>query len=148
MKNRVYEYLKLIGLHDRRAAFVLKHGMPFNGANLPKKYRHGSIGACYRNSALMSLRHDLIYVEGFGSINSHHSPTLHAWCIDTEGHVLDRTWSFTGENSYYGIPISKSYIKTMYRRAGHYGVIDMWEFEWPIYEEEPACFLSNWCENG
>jgi hypothetical protein len=143
MENRVLDYLIEKAPHDRSAKFVLKYGVAFKGGALPKIYRRGRIGACYRNSALMSLRHGLTYVEGFASTNINHLPTLHAWCIDLEGNVLDRTWGFTGENAYFGVPINSGYVKHMHKIAGIYSVIDLWELGWPIYAEDPASFLAD-----
>ncbi len=94
--NRVHEYLIKTGQHIsltkfNLAEFVLKYGLAFKAAPLPDIYRRGRIRACYRNSALMSLRHGLTYVEGYASVDTGHEPTLHAWCVDATGNVFDRT---------------------------------------------------------
>ena len=144
MNNRVFDYLKLHSYGDREN-FVLKYGVCCKAQELPKRYRRGAMRACFKNAALMSKRHDLIYVEGFASANKGHSPTLHAWCIDKCGSVYDRTWSFTGLNSYFGIPIKQSYLKKMYEATGAYGVLDQWEIGYPILTENPEFFI---CRNA
>ncbi len=141
MNDRCQKELEKFGT-GRSAKFVLKYGRSFIPTDLPKEYRHGEMGNCYKNSALMSFKHKLTYVEGFATVLENDFPTLHAWCIDDDGNVLDRTWAYTGKNSYFGVPIKDSYIKIMYKKSGYYGVIDRYELNWPITREEPSNFLA------
>ena len=110
MNNLVYHDLNASAPYDRMKEFALKHGIEFKGQNLPKRYRHGEMKACYKNSALMSFRHNLIYVEGYASASNCHHSTLHAWCINELGEVFDRTWPYTSLNTYYGVSIKREYI--------------------------------------
>jgi hypothetical protein len=143
MTQSVREHLVQLAPYSKVTAFVLKYGTSFTGQLLPKKYRRGTLRLCFKNSALLSLRHGLTYVEGFASPSLQLAPTLHAWCIDSKGAVIDRTWAFTGHNSYFGVPISNAYLEAMYKKAGCYGVLDLWQYDYPICTEMPERFLFN-----
>ncbi len=128
--------------------FVHRHGWEFVGQPLPKPHRHGRRAACFKNSALMSLKNDLIYVEGYASQSDEfHKPVLHAWCIDESGAVFDKTWRYAEDSSYFGIPIAREYVEKMHESAGFFGVLDLWELKWPILKEDPNVFLHDWAKS-
>jgi hypothetical protein len=75
--------------------FLLLHGQEFQGTKWTtfrgRGYRKMRPRQCFYNAWIMSLaRDDLTYYEGFaysGLITVHH-----AWCIDSDGLVVDPTW--------------------------------------------------------
>lgn len=131
--------------------FVRKYGRFFEGQPLPKKYRSGGIQVCFANSYRMALRHQLIYVEGY-AIPAHSSlGTLHAWCVDHNGMVLDRTWR--PAKAYFGIPFQTQFLKRTIaaRRKGlgeeyYFGLLDDWQSGHSLIEElgdMPELWLEN-----
>ena len=112
--------------------FVLKNGKRMGqrserSDNFPK----GTIKECFRNAYLLAVEHDLTYCEGYamGII-----PTLHAWCLDKDGHVIDITWKDGIE--YIGVMFSTKYVNKILLERKSYGVIDNWEMEWPLLRGE------------
>jgi len=125
--------------------FVLKHGQPFNGQPLPACFRRGGFKLCFANSARMAERHrELTYVEGFA-----HAPLLqgepvhHAWCVDRNGLVYDRTWAFEPEREYLGIPFKLSLVRQLIRLSGEYSVLDRWEADCLFFLQHPEQYLAS-----
>jgi hypothetical protein len=50
---------------------------------------------------MLAQDNDLIYVEGF-AVGVF--PTLHGWCVDDAGNVIDPTWPDGRGKEYYGVP--------------------------------------------
>lgn len=117
--------------------FVLQHGMRFDGrGKLPKKARMGKARQCFKNATQLVLAHpNLTYVEGYacGII-----PVMHGWCVTKEGDVIDPTWKDGRE--YFGVPIKRSYLIKSMRLYGVYGIIDLWQNRWPIFNLQPEEF--------
>jgi len=95
--------------------------------------------ACYANSYRMLKRHgtahDLTYVEGWSLWGS--AVFAHAWCVDRDDGVLDRTLNC---EAYCGVPFARRYVVSVIearRRAGdlYFGLIDDWEAGWPLLRE-------------
>jgi hypothetical protein len=117
--------------------FVRRYGRLFEARNLPKPFRRGPIGACYANSYRMAVRTGLTYVEGY-ALGHHGSAQLHAWCVDDDGGVFDRTW--VDALAYLGVAFRTSYLKEVIgrRRRRHnlyYGLLDDWRARWPLEKE-------------
>lgn len=115
--------------------FVLQHGRPWTPQPLPKEHPRGVIKECFRNSAVLVMRHprQLIYCEGYamGLI-----PVMHAWAIDNEGKVIDPTWRTTGKE-YFGIAFQFKYLCSALRKQKVYGLIDLGTFRWPLLTLDP-----------
>jgi len=118
--------------------FVRRYGRFFTPQQLPKQFRRGGVKLCFANSYRMAIDHSLTYVEGFAvsQLISDYA-TLHAWCVDARGNVLDRTWGLGV--AYFGIPFQTDYLqsvigerkKTLGKQAP-YGLLDDWQNNWPL----------------
>ena len=103
--SSVRHYLERISLHEPEAAYVLRHGRPFQQRELTPEERafvegcaarYGRrfpSGACFKNSQQLLLFGDdegrLRYVEGYASCSG--IPWLHGWLTIGEK-VIDPTW--------------------------------------------------------
>jgi len=125
--------------------FVLKHGQFFKPGKLPKPFRYGPIGYCYCNSHNFLMNHGkrmgLTYVEGYAfSDIAGGSVTIHAWCSDLSGNVLDRTWREPAL-AYFGIPFQRNYLIEAMRlrseRLGEkaFGILDDWQGDYPLIKQ-------------
>jgi hypothetical protein len=107
--------------------FLLEEGRSYPIG--PETYAgdRGTPQSCFRNSAeLAQMRRGLTYVEG--KINCHGVPIDHAWCIDTNGVVVDPTLRDNDDGhiaDYFGVPFRLAYVMTALRINGFYGVLDM-----------------------
>jgi hypothetical protein len=106
---------------------------------------------CFKNSYNMAIRHGITYVEGIASKESEPLyPQHHAWCIDSDGKVLDRTWGIAF--AYFGIPFKTKFVRALLterkqRRPDsmYYGVLDDWQSKHPLinlYGEQPELWLA------
>ncbi|MGW2654414.1 hypothetical protein ACWC1D_12280 [Streptomyces sp. NPDC001478] len=83
--------------------FVFAYGRWFTPAPLPTQIRPLPARACFTNASAVEREHpSLAYTEGFG-LSDGALPTLHAWCTDGAGRVVDPTWSDFGARAYLGI---------------------------------------------
>jgi hypothetical protein len=74
-------------LFERLAA----EGRYFAPRPLPKRYKLGTPGNCFEDAGRLALNSDsLTYCEG---IAMSVFPVHHAWCIDSKGRVVDKTWA-------------------------------------------------------
>ena len=125
---------------------VFQHGREFEPRRLPKPYTMGEQNDCFANSFKMMLRHDFIYCEGYMLPSSDFPlPMLHAWCVDRDGNVLDRTVS-AGE--YFGIPFKRAFVERIVMKYEMYGIINNWEAGYPMRNADPADFLFTDFEEG
>ena len=95
---------------------------------LPKRYRLGTPRNCYEDAALLALdSRRLTYVEGYAmSI----FPVPHAWCVDPQGRVVDKTWAavdaaFPTNRSnlaYFGLEIPDGALYAALHKNKVYGV--------------------------
>ena len=113
--------------------FVLREGMFYGGrSDNSNEYKKGKMKDCYRNAYLLAdAFSDLTYCEGYamGII-----PVLHAWCIDSEGQVIDNTWPDGSE--YYGVRFKFWFVTDTIFRHRCWGVIDNWQDKWPLLRGE------------
>lgn len=107
--------------------FVLDHGRMFTIT--PKSFpRTGKMKECFKNALALAIRRNLTYCEGY-AINI--IPTIHAWCIDKDGNVIDPTWENAKE--YYGVPFQTDYVLDFTDRHGVYdSVVENWRDKWPL----------------
>lgn len=112
-------------LGARVDAFLLEFGGEYQSRELPAKYKAGKLGRCFENAALLAMANDsLTYVEGYAAIENLGSiPVHHAWCIDSNCHVVDVTWPSDEKKDYIGIPIPVEVLRSELLRLKQYGVL-------------------------
>lgn len=101
--------------------FMLCRGLVWRAAPLPADIRKGKPRKCYQNAALLAMHHPekYIYVEGIahGII-----ATEHAWCVTTDGQVVDPTWKSPENCAYLGIPIAPEFLRRCTLESGYWGI--------------------------
>lgn len=100
--------------------FVLRNGtvslaQPWAGKRMPQ-------GQCFRNAALCS--EDGTYCEGYGWRKSLPILIHHAWRVDSDGRVVDRTWDRPEECQYMGVLFSEKVLMKELMRTKYYGLLD------------------------
>ncbi len=73
-------------------------------------WRRGSLDDCYRKAAMFAIKHpELKYVEGFAFGPPNDVVYAHAWNVDDEARVIERTWyqpdDWVEGMTYYGVVI-------------------------------------------
>ena len=88
--------------------------------------------ACYANVLHAAIARKSVYVEGFATPKPGSLAVLHARVnnLHNSGVAYDLTWRDGHE--YFGIPFRLDYVLRMCERAGHPGVLDIWELGWPL----------------
>ena len=93
----------------------------------------GAARQCFRNSVRLALRRPRFYtyVEGY-AINKWAAgrPVAHAWCVDPEGFVVDRTWDNGAD--YFGVPLRVGYLRLIRTFTKDCGLINNGEMDYPI----------------
>ncbi|GHG14068.1 hypothetical protein ACFFSH_31310 [Streptomyces filamentosus] len=85
---------------------IAAYGRWFTPAALPTGVRVLPERQCFVNAAETELEHPgLAYIEGLALGGDSPLPTLHAWCADGDGQVIDPTWSELGGSAYLGIAL-------------------------------------------
>jgi hypothetical protein len=74
--------------------FIRVYGTPHKPVPAPADLAPGKRGCCFANAfRLASVRPDLHYAEGYGTLwGSDTWLHRHAWCVDSQGWVIDPTW--------------------------------------------------------
>lgn len=117
-----------IGNYWSISEFIYKNGEMFQPNSFPKNLRRGNMKECYRNATLLVIGHpQYSYVEGY-AMNI--IPTMHAWCIDKKGKVIDPTWNDGKE--YFGVAFNRDFLFKSITKAKRYGLIDSWQEGWPL----------------
>ena len=109
--------------------FILREGQFHEPRPLPAGIDHLEIRHCYTNAFQTALEEGFAYVEGYALASSHDLPLLHAWNLDADGFVVDRTWNPHGR-IYLGVIFPLTVIPR--ERDTQYPVIDDWEHGYPI----------------
>lgn len=118
------------------ADFLLQHGAAYEARPLPNGFRRMPLRQCFSNAYhLAARRRDLSYVEGF-AVNAT-IPVLHAWCIESDGGVVDPTWRITRYRAaaYFGVVLPLSLVDQAIRLSGHFGVLDDWHNDRPLLQQ-------------
>src|SRR6266849_9627573 len=108
--------------------FILREGQFFDPRPLPARIDFWEMRHCYKNAFWTALQEGFAYVEGYAS-SSLGLPMLHAWNLDSEGFVVDRTWDPHGR-VYFGVVFPLEFVPR--KRGKQYPVIDDWEHGYPI----------------
>jgi hypothetical protein len=111
---------------------VLRHGRSFTRKRLPPGRWSREPQACYANALGAAMTRGLVYVEAFATAKPGALAVLHSWVTDAKDPTIayDPTWK-TG-HEYVGIPFRLDYVLRMRAKAGHPGVLDIWELGWPL----------------
>ena len=141
--NATLDYLKMV-VKVRNSApppslkyscieeFVLKNGKAYDEVRaFPRDLKKGKMRECFRNAALLSMEKGWVYVEGYATSII---PTLHAWCADDEGKVVDPTWN-DGQD-YFGVSFSGEYLRKTLIRKKTFGLLDNLEMGFPLLTGE------------
>ncbi|MER6194956.1 hypothetical protein [Streptomyces cyaneofuscatus] len=102
---------------------VAAHGQWFvPSAGLPAGMRPMPERECFANAAAVERDHShLVYTEGFAVASGSPVGVAHAWCTDSEGRVIDPTWSDLGGSAYLGIVLP---LDTRSQRHRTWGVLE------------------------
>ena len=111
---------------------VLKHGQLYTVAPLPPGAWSREPQACYANALHAAITRNWVYVEGFAIPRAGRLAIAHAWVTDPKHPTVayDPTWQ--RGRAYFGIPFNLDYVLQTHAAAGHPGVIDAWELDWPL----------------
>ncbi|MEV8605574.1 hypothetical protein AB0465_37535 [Streptomyces griseoviridis] len=92
-------------VHRSVYELVATHGSWCKPAALPPRIGQLPARGCFANAAAIERAHPrLVYTEGF-AVDDSPVPTIHAWCTDTEGRVVDPTWPDPQDGAYLGIAL-------------------------------------------
>lgn len=114
--------------------YILREGRPMEVGVWPKWMKRGRLKECYRNAFNLMLHFGYTYCEGYAVSMI---PTMHAWCLDKDGKVIDPTWRDKGKwgrqgKEYYGITFDCAQVVEITTRRRCYGLIDDWQNGWPL----------------
>ncbi len=112
--------------------FILREGQFFEPRLVPSRSEYLEIGHCYKNAFWTALQEGFVYVEGYAFLAFHDLPMLHAWNLDSDGLVVDRTWNPHGR-VYFGVVFPLSVIPR--KRRTQYAVLDDWAHGYPILKK-------------
>ena len=92
-------------MRARANHFILKHGRLFTSIAPERKFLPWlqRPHSCYTNCLQLAVIEKLVYVEGNAIIAGTGVDVAHAWCLDTDGRVVDPTWEVPGD-AYFGVP--------------------------------------------
>lgn len=130
--------------------FILDHGMacgPRVQTDLPMM----EMKQCYYNSYESVTCFDVdsdewFYCEGYAVRGSLGLPLSHAWLVNREGEVIDRTWDWNDadeEFAYFGVPFTPDYIRRNAVLNGYPS--PLWSnemFNVEILEKDPSEFRA------
>jgi hypothetical protein len=108
LKHEVMEGYHYAGVSD----FLLQHGVWYPPVPFPPGIRKGRKRCCFRNAAVLAIEQhpSFKYVEGY-ALYPKMSPVLHAWNVDSDGNLFDRTWK-NGGTAYLGVVFCTTRVVT------------------------------------
>ena len=115
LKDRVYLRMQGVpeGYHYAGISdFLLRHGVWYPSVPFPAGIRKGRKRFCFRNAAVLAIeqRQSYRYVEGY-ALYPELGPVHHAWNVDNDGNLFDRTWKNRGA-AYLGVMFSTRRVVT------------------------------------
>lgn len=123
--NSLGDYLKAVAQLDvgLMYRFYLAYGHAFSPRALPSSFPVGTPRECYRNAGMLALEYpDLTYVEGLADNSI--LPVSHAWCVDSQGKVVDNTWTSTAQTTYFGVPVQTQVLEEHVSQTGYWGLFE------------------------
>ncbi len=117
------QYLEaLSAMKHLPSIFLPKLGRAWRPAKLPRTVPRGQVKLCYMNAGQLALESkDLTYVEGYacppGLI-----PVHHGWCVTPSGEVVDPTFEDAEASQYYGVALSKRFVRQACEDSGVWGI--------------------------
>lgn len=121
MQASCHQHLKTP--HRSHESLVLTEGELFRWQPRPKDVTKMADKQCYFNALHLAMDRDWRYVEGFASKMM---VTMHAWCVDDAGRVIDPTWSEDDEykpNFYVGVSMDPLKVWGHVVNQEYYGVL-------------------------
>lgn len=118
--------------HRSVYGLVAAHGQWFAPppAGLPAGIRPMPERECFANAAAVERDHPhLVYTEGFAVASGSPVGVAHGWCTDSEGRVVDPTWSDLGGSAYLGIVLP---VDSRPQRHRAWGVLENPETLFPL----------------
>ena len=117
------EYLKaLTSMGHIPSIFTLKMGRAWEAQPLPTWVTLGPMRQCYENAGTLCIENrGLTYVEGYAQPPGL-PPVHHAWCVDTEGRVIDNTFRDSGLSQYFGVPIRAETLRVLVEETRRWGL--------------------------
>ena len=112
---------------------ILREGIEYRPAPLPKHIKKGRIKECYKNAYHTATREGLEYVEGY-ALSEGLIPVHHAWCVDADGVVIDPTWNPVGVE-YIGVVIPIRLVELVMLNTKVYGVMHDYQNRYPMLKE-------------
>jgi hypothetical protein len=126
----ITQFLEFSGHYDPNAAALLKAGRFWTPAKKPRDIAYGEMKMCFQNSYRGMMHDGLRYVEGIAF--SGMIPVHHAWNVDEDDNVVDKTWRTTGPKrhwhpldkvAYFGVEISEEDLRKVLMRTKTYGAL-------------------------
>lgn len=119
--------------------FILEYGTDYQGAKRPKGVRKHANKQCFKNATHLHLSSEMPYVEGF-AIHERLIPMFHAWCINSNGEVVDPTWRWPERSVYRGVIIPHEMLLKSILTKKVYGVLDYGLIDIELIEELRSTF--------
>lgn len=104
------------------SVFMLKMGRAWTPQPLPAWVPPGPKRQCYQNAGNLAIENiGLTYVEGYAQPPGL-PPVHHAWCVDSEGRVIDNTFDDPEDAQYYGVPLTPQTLRELVETVKCWGL--------------------------
>lgn len=104
------------------SVFTLKMGRAWPAQPLPAWVAPGPKRQCYQNAGTLAIENvGLTYVEGYAQPPGL-PPVHHAWCLDTQGRVIDNTFTDPEDSQYFGVPLTAETLRQLVENLRQWGL--------------------------